>query len=153
MKYPKPIMRKSELMKMGFPEECLMTAYRSPGQDFAHKFLWDFDPHIHIEVVGKIVSKHTGKVFSPIDQMKSIKVLLSNQLFHFPFGFPGKKIDSPIGNVSAAEKSKFHGQMSSPSLYGFLCSVLGIYFFLFPRQITSAYTSILILFPVQSIGT
>ncbi len=37
MKYPKPIMRKSELMKMGFPEECLMTAYRSPGQDFAHK--------------------------------------------------------------------------------------------------------------------
>ncbi len=37
MKYPKPIMRKSELMEMGFPEECLMTAYRSLGQNFAHK--------------------------------------------------------------------------------------------------------------------
>ncbi|QNM06598.1 hypothetical protein [Qiania dongpingensis] len=37
LKYPKPIMKKTELQAMGFPEECLMTAYRSRGQDFAHK--------------------------------------------------------------------------------------------------------------------
>ena len=37
LKYPKPIMRKTELQGMGFPEECLMAAYHSRGQDFAHK--------------------------------------------------------------------------------------------------------------------
>lgn len=38
MKYPKPIMRKTELMKqLGFPEELLDRAYRQKGQDFAQK--------------------------------------------------------------------------------------------------------------------
>lgn len=37
LQYPKPIMRLSELVKMGFPKEFLMTAYRNPKQTFAHK--------------------------------------------------------------------------------------------------------------------
>ena len=37
MKYPKEIMRKSELAEMGFPEEFLDRAYRFKGQDFAQK--------------------------------------------------------------------------------------------------------------------
>lgn len=37
MQYPKKIMRKTELMKLGFPEEFLMFAYRFPGQNFASK--------------------------------------------------------------------------------------------------------------------
>ena len=37
MKYPKEIMRKSELMNMGFPEEFLDRAYRCRGQTFAQK--------------------------------------------------------------------------------------------------------------------
>lgn len=37
LKYPKPIMKMSELTKMGFPEEFLFYAYRNPKQNFAHK--------------------------------------------------------------------------------------------------------------------
>ncbi|MCI8887970.1 MAG: hypothetical protein HFG70_07765 [Hungatella sp.] len=37
MKYPKPIMRISELQKMGFPQEYLMYAYHSRNQNFASK--------------------------------------------------------------------------------------------------------------------
>lgn len=37
MKYPKPIMKKTELLKMGFPDEYLMYVYRMPGQRIAHK--------------------------------------------------------------------------------------------------------------------
>ncbi len=37
MEYPKPIMRKSELEKMGFPSEYLKRAYNSRGQSFARK--------------------------------------------------------------------------------------------------------------------
>lgn len=37
MDYPKPVMRLSELVGMGFPEELLMKAYRSQGQNFAGK--------------------------------------------------------------------------------------------------------------------
>lgn len=37
MEFPKPIMRMSELMEMGFPEECLLRAYRDRNQNFASK--------------------------------------------------------------------------------------------------------------------
>lgn len=37
MKYPKEIMRKSDLVEMGFPEEFLDRAYRCRGQTFAQK--------------------------------------------------------------------------------------------------------------------
>lgn len=37
MEYPKPIMKRSELLKMGFPEEFLDRAYRVRGQTFAVK--------------------------------------------------------------------------------------------------------------------
>ncbi len=37
MQYPKPVMRLSELKKMGFPEEWLMAAYRRHNQNFAWK--------------------------------------------------------------------------------------------------------------------
>lgn len=37
MKYPKPIMKKTELERMGFPKEYLMRAYRTRGQTFARK--------------------------------------------------------------------------------------------------------------------
>lgn len=38
MKYPKPVMRLTELKEeMGFPEEMLMNAYRAKGQTFAQK--------------------------------------------------------------------------------------------------------------------
>lgn len=37
MEYPKPIMKISELMKLGFPEEMLLNAYRVKGQRFAQK--------------------------------------------------------------------------------------------------------------------
>ena len=38
MEYPKPIMRKTELMAIfGFPEEFLDRAYRQRGQTFAQK--------------------------------------------------------------------------------------------------------------------
>lgn len=36
-KYPKPIMKMSELQQMGFPQEFLMYAYRCKGQRFAGK--------------------------------------------------------------------------------------------------------------------
>ena len=36
-KYPKPIMKKSELVAMGFPDEYLMYIYWMPGQKVAHK--------------------------------------------------------------------------------------------------------------------
>ena len=35
--YPKQIMRMSELMDLGFPEEYLLYAYRHPSQRFAGK--------------------------------------------------------------------------------------------------------------------
>ena len=35
--YPKPMMKTSELKAMGFAEEFLMVAYRSPDNDFATK--------------------------------------------------------------------------------------------------------------------
>ena len=37
VEYPKLFMKKSELEKMGFPEEFLMNAYRYKGQRFAQK--------------------------------------------------------------------------------------------------------------------
>lgn len=37
MEYPKIIMKKTELEKMGFPEEFLDRAYRQRGQTFAQK--------------------------------------------------------------------------------------------------------------------
>lgn len=37
MEYPKPIMKLSELKKMGFSEEYLMYAYRSRNNNFASK--------------------------------------------------------------------------------------------------------------------
>lgn len=37
MKYPKAVMKTSELIEMGFPESMLMTAYRTNGQEFAQK--------------------------------------------------------------------------------------------------------------------
>uniref|UniRef100_A0AAU8AYN5 UBA domain-containing protein n=1 Tax=Dulem virus 35 TaxID=3145753 RepID=A0AAU8AYN5_9CAUD len=37
MEYPKPVMKLTELMEMGFPKEFLMTAYRSTGNNFATK--------------------------------------------------------------------------------------------------------------------
>jgi hypothetical protein len=37
VEYPKPIMKISELKKMGFPEEYLMCAYRNRNQRFASK--------------------------------------------------------------------------------------------------------------------
>ena len=39
MKYPKQIMRKSELCEMGFPEEFLDSAYRESNQSFAQKII------------------------------------------------------------------------------------------------------------------
>ena len=35
--YEKPVMKLSELMAMGFPEEMLLNAYRTKGQRFAQK--------------------------------------------------------------------------------------------------------------------
>lgn len=35
--YEKPVMKLSELMAMGFPEEMLLNAYRTKGQQFAQK--------------------------------------------------------------------------------------------------------------------
>ena len=40
MQYPKPVMRKSELEQMGFPEEYLLRIYRTPKQRIA----WKMDP-------------------------------------------------------------------------------------------------------------
>lgn len=40
MEYPKPVMRKTELEKMGFPEEFLLYAYRRKGQTYA----WQMTP-------------------------------------------------------------------------------------------------------------
>lgn len=37
MEYPKKNMRRTELLKMGFPEELLDRAYREKGQTFAYK--------------------------------------------------------------------------------------------------------------------
>jgi len=37
MQYPKPIMRLTELRKMGFPEQFLLLAYLAKGQTFAQK--------------------------------------------------------------------------------------------------------------------
>lgn len=37
MKYPKPVMRITELEKLGFPRESLMAAYRRRGQTYAWK--------------------------------------------------------------------------------------------------------------------
>ena len=37
MTYKKPVMRLSELQKMGFPREYLFKAYRTRGQKFARK--------------------------------------------------------------------------------------------------------------------
>ena len=37
MEYPKKNMRRTELLKMGFPEELLDRAYREMGQTFAYK--------------------------------------------------------------------------------------------------------------------
>ena len=37
LEYPKPMMKTSELKAMGFAEEFLMVAYRSPDNDFATK--------------------------------------------------------------------------------------------------------------------
>lgn len=37
MEYPNKMMRKKELLEMGFPEELLDRAYREKGQTFAYK--------------------------------------------------------------------------------------------------------------------
>jgi len=37
MQYPKPVMRMSELKKMGFPEKWLLMAYRRHGKTIAWK--------------------------------------------------------------------------------------------------------------------
>ena len=37
MKFPKPVMRMSELINMGFPEEFLRRAYGDRNQNFATK--------------------------------------------------------------------------------------------------------------------
>lgn len=41
MKYPKPIMKKSELMKFGFPEEFLQRAYLQGG------IAWRINPSVY----------------------------------------------------------------------------------------------------------
>lgn len=40
MQYPKPVMRKSELEQMGFPEEYLLRIYRTAKQ----KVAWKINP-------------------------------------------------------------------------------------------------------------
>lgn len=42
MEYPKKIMSRSELIKMGFTEKYLIRAFSSPGQTFA----WQDDPAV-----------------------------------------------------------------------------------------------------------
>lgn len=37
MVYPKPVMRATELEKMGFPRDYLLYAYRRKGQSYAWK--------------------------------------------------------------------------------------------------------------------
>lgn len=37
MDYPKPVMKATELQKMGFPREFLLFAYRRKGQAYAWK--------------------------------------------------------------------------------------------------------------------
>ncbi len=37
MDYPKPVMRATELEKMGFPRDYLLYAYRRRGQNYAWK--------------------------------------------------------------------------------------------------------------------
>lgn len=37
MEYPRPVMRLTALMEMGFPEDMLLNAYRTKGQTFAQK--------------------------------------------------------------------------------------------------------------------
>lgn len=37
MDYPKPVMRATELQKMGFPRKYLLDAYRRKGQNYAWK--------------------------------------------------------------------------------------------------------------------
>ena len=37
MKYPKPVMKKTELEKMGFPEQWLLMVFRKHGQKVAWK--------------------------------------------------------------------------------------------------------------------
>ena len=37
MKYPREVMRKTELLKMGFTEEWLMSVFRRRGQSIAWK--------------------------------------------------------------------------------------------------------------------
>lgn len=37
MEYPKKVMKKTELMEIGFPEEMLLRASREKGQTFAFK--------------------------------------------------------------------------------------------------------------------
>mgnify|MGYP000236026180 FL=1 len=37
MDYPKPLMRKSELIAIGFSERYLERVFRTPGQKVAHK--------------------------------------------------------------------------------------------------------------------
>lgn len=37
MKYPKPVMKKTELEKMGFPEQWLLMVFRKHGQNVAWK--------------------------------------------------------------------------------------------------------------------
>ena len=37
LEYPKEVMKTSELVEMGFPEQMLLNAYRVKGQTFAQK--------------------------------------------------------------------------------------------------------------------
>lgn len=37
MEYPKPVMKKTELMELGFPEDTLLRASREKNQTFAFK--------------------------------------------------------------------------------------------------------------------
>lgn len=37
LKYPKPVMRMTELVKLGFPEDYLMRIFRTKGQTIARK--------------------------------------------------------------------------------------------------------------------
>ena len=37
MEYPKPVMKLSELKKMGFPEDYLLRIFRTKGQTIARK--------------------------------------------------------------------------------------------------------------------
>lgn len=76
MNYPKPVMKATELEKMGFPREFLLYAFRRKGQTYAWKMKidgWNTDDYQTLNMRAFVAMETVNTVQISVDWMIHVR--------------------------------------------------------------------------------